>query len=224
MLYGSIGATKYAAWNGTAWSFQTLPYGDVTSLAIDSHDHSHVTFGVVDGSSLILTYGMDNGFGFVTTSLSGPDMGGQQISLALDPLGLPHITSSKIVANNKNLLRYSRLTLPEITGSFQNISRTSGPSGDDVVCDFQVSNSGNSKTISQTVRVFLSNDLVVDGGDTLVVEEKVGAIAPGKTTSVRFKNTFPNSVSGKYLIALVDGTNRNPEIEELNNASAGVIP
>jgi len=219
-------AIKYAAWTGAAWSFTVLPYGNATSLALDDHDHPHIAYGALVGDSLQLTYGVDSGSGFVQVPLSGLDTGHQQISLALDPLGLPHITSSKITPGKvTNTLRYARLQLPEIGGAFQDVSRTSLPSGDAVTSTLNVSNGGSTAARAQTVQFYLSDDAALDAGDQAIgTPLNVESIGQGKSKSVRFKNTFPTAVAGKHLIAVLDSGSKNLEIDEGNNTVSATIP
>jgi hypothetical protein len=223
LFYESVQATKYAAFTGSMWSYVSLPQGAGTSLALDAFDRPHVSFGAFDPNfDMALTYGVDLGSGFDGLTLSKHD-NSSDTSIAVDPLGLPRIISTR-EAGNSHTLRYAQLQLTEIGGAYQNISRTPVVAGDQVVAALEVSNGGNLITRPSAVRFFLSDDTVVGAGDLVVGMRNVPAIAPGKIKVITFKNTFATAVAGKHLIAVLDATTRNEEINKLNNFIPAIIP
>ncbi len=221
IFYASVAATKYAAWSGTMWSFTTLPDGAATSLALDGSGRPHVSFGAIVGNDLEWTYSMDPGSGFVGVALPGPGIFHRNTSIALDALGLPHIT-----ANTTNgTLRYAQLRLADIGGAFQNVSRTPLVSGDRLTARLEVFNLGNLNTRPVSVQFYLSDNGVFDAGDLpLGPPRNVGAIAPGKDKLVNFSHTFAGTVPGTHLFAVLDSAEKNVETSEVNNTVSGIIP
>ena len=219
------GTLTYAAWNGLTWTSTGLPAGDAPSLAIDDYNRPHISFGyffLVLGAN-VLAVGLDDGAGFMGDLIIGPNI--TTTSLALDAFGLPHVAARRATPNGKGNLVYAQLTLPDLTAALQNISRTSGVSSDEVTATLVVANEGNSGSKAVPVQYYLSDDAFLDGADAAVGQRRsVGAVGAGRTRSAAFRATFPFPVSGKYLIAVLDGNGKNREILESNNTTAALIP
>jgi C1A family cysteine protease len=84
---------------------------------------------------------------------------------------------------------------------------------------FVIQNNGNQDARSSSIRFYLSNDNIYDGGDTLLKKVSVAKIKTGRSTQKSFSYSFPYgaSPSGKYIIAIVDADNIVAEVRETNN-------
>ncbi len=73
-----------------------------------------------------------------------------------------------------------------------------------------------------TLRFYLSRDALFDATDTLLQEVAIGTLRAGRARSVNLNVRLPRgrTVTGQFVIAVVDATNRVAEINEWNN----VIP
>ncbi len=217
--------TRYAAWTGASWDFQSLPPGDSPGLAIDAYDRPHISLGLDISGYSAFAYAMDDGNGFEGIVLANLNTG-FFTSVAVDPSGLPHVVGSRVagVYGGTRLL-YARRRLPDLTGSWQTISRTQVIATDRIAATLEVANGGNSASRPCGVQVYLSDDAVFDPGDIPLGRRKpLGAVGPGKSRMVSFSFELPSPASGKHLIAVVDSAEVSQEILEGNNAADGVIP
>ncbi len=91
---------RYAFWNGTDWEISmvdqsniTYPVADVTSIAIDSNNHPHISYTGDDGDSYCLKYAVWTGT-YWDLQVVDYESGrvGEFNSLKLDSLGYPHIS------------------------------------------------------------------------------------------------------------------------------------
>jgi hypothetical protein len=83
--------------------------------------------------------------------------------------------------------------------------------------ELDVFNPGTETADRSVVRFYLSDDDVLDAGDTLLSESHVGPLKSQETRRVRFNAALKSSASGKYLIAVLDATDAVTEVNELNN-------
>ena len=80
-----------------------------------------------------------------------------------------------------------------------------------------VTNLGSMKAKKSVTRYYLSNDAVLDPGDTILKESKIGKIKAGKSKTINFRYKFSGNISGKYLIAVLDIYENIGETDEKNN-------
>jgi len=85
-----------------------------------------------------------------------------------------------------------------------------------------IQNIGDGDAGSMVVKYYLSDDDVFDGGDTLLKSDSLDKIIAGSVVPRTFKRTFAAgfSLSGKYIIAVVDANNAVVESNENNNSIA----
>jgi hypothetical protein len=92
-----------------------------------------------------------------------------------------------------------------------------GPSSFRLQGALDIFNPGTQTADRSVVRFFLSDDAVLDAGDALVGESRLGPLKSQETRRVQFNATLKSSASGKYLIAVLDADNAVVEVNELNN-------
>ncbi len=89
-----------------------------------------------------------------------------------------------------------------------------------------VFNPGQESTpVPAQVSFFLSDDAVLDEGDTFLAIQKVRVIDAGESQRLPFVHRLPGATDllGHYVIAFVDSTDVVPERNEDNNYAAGLI-
>ena len=86
-------------------------------------------------------------------------------------------------------------------------------------------NDGTGNAAKHTVKVYLSNDNVLDGSDTLVGEKETSALKFDKDRLVKVRYELPDGtdLGPAYLIAMVDADNDVSESDENNNVSSRAI-
>jgi len=89
-----------------------------------------------------------------------------------------------------------------------------------------VPNTGDAGAGETVVRYFLSDDNVLDGGDTQIGEGLVKALTVGKSGKGKLKATLiDNSPVGRFLLAVIDAGGAVSECNENNNVTAfGPLP
>lgn len=120
----------------------------------------------------------------------------------------------------------------ELAGSWKSASQTCTTIEGEQRCllqaAFPVQNQGPRRTAqSFHTKFYLSNDDTLDSGDTLLKEQRSGALKPGKTVRFVWRKVVPNhgSAAGDYLFAVIDSENAISEIKESNNTIRfGPIP
>jgi len=84
-----------------------------------------------------------------------------------------------------------------------------------------VPNAGDAGAGESVVRYFLSDDNVLDGGDTQIGEGLVKALTVGKSGKGKLKATLiDNSPVGRFLLAVIDAGGAVAECDENNNVAA----
>ena len=108
--------------------------------------------------------------------------------------------------------------LPDLAGEWVSFSVSQGK--DTAVKGvFQVSNIGSGKASGFTIKFWLSEDLVIDGSDSLIKTQRVGSLNPGKAKKLNFSYKPKAPFSG-YVIAEIDAGHEVSEIDEANNIAA----
>ena len=82
-----------------------------------------------------------------------------------------------------------------------------------------IMNIGDQAAPSSKVRIYISNDNTYDGSDSLLKQAATGTIKSYKNAKYTFSHSFPYgvSLSGKYIIALIDANNTVKEADETDN-------
>ncbi|GEM_PF-1022297 len=130
------------------------------------------------------------------------------------------------------LATFTLMPAPDLTGTWRSLTQSCKGEGVEQKCKLKgkvrVYNEGTQKVTARTyLRVYLSTDPVLDGGDTLLRQVTISAMKPGKSKSKKIKYTLPTSqtASGQYIIAVLDATGLIVEQNETNNVLVfGPIP
>lgn len=109
---------------------------------------------------------------------------------------------------------------PDLTGTWLGLSSFRG--GRVLQERLQVSNIGTQDAGSFTVAYYLSEDGTTLGG--LLRKARVLPLGAGQDRILGFRYGSRSSLSGQYLIAVVDAEEQVPEPDETNNRAVIVIP
>jgi uncharacterized repeat protein (TIGR01451 family) len=84
----------------------------------------------------------------------------------------------------------------------------------------EVVNAGTEPSVQSVVRFYRSADAVLDAGDVMIKQVKVGTLQPGQAKYVLYGVKLPRGMRGvgQYVIAVTDADNMMAEISESNNA------
>jgi len=110
-----------------------------------------------------------------------------------------------------------------MTGNFTMLRSSAGDST--VMARVLIQNTGNAASGSFKITFYLSADASFDpGADQFLRSGNIPGIGAGKDTTTSFLYKFRHSVSGKYLLCVIDSANRVAESNENNNVASGQIP
>jgi hypothetical protein len=91
----------------------------------------------------------------------------------------------------------------------------------EVVCGLvgtiEVFNPGTATAAPTVLQFFLSADAVLNAGDVLLQEVKVGHLRPGQRRTKKLLTTVPEDARGLVVIAVLDATDVVAEVNEANN-------
>ncbi len=116
---------------------------------------------------------------------------------------------------------------PDLIGTWNPVSQSCSKGKCKLKGSVRVVNQGTATAPASHLRVFLSDDAVLDPSDAVLKESKIKKLKPGRGKTSKIKVTLPLGVNaaGKYLFALVDAFNAVAELTETNNVSmTGSIP
>ena len=85
---------------------------------------------------------------------------------------------------------------------------------------FAVSNRGNGRSISTTIRYYISSDAIIPSGDTEIANDLVSALGVNEEELKSISSTFPTNSGHYYYGACVDAV--NGESNQHNNCSEAV--
>jgi hypothetical protein len=115
--YSSLGDLdiKYAHWDGTAWTTETVDGEEMaglwgTSLALDEADHPHISYFSYlspDATANTLRYAHWDGTAWIIETVGGAGHAGFYPSLALDRSGQPHISYDSSASVGNSSLKYA---------------------------------------------------------------------------------------------------------------------
>jgi subtilase family serine protease len=82
-----------------------------------------------------------------------------------------------------------------------------------------INNNGSRNASSSTVKFYLSNDDTYDEGDTPLKSVATGKIKVGRSKAIKLSKSFPvgHTVTGNYIIAVIDKYDSVKEVDEANN-------
>ncbi|CBE68685.1 protein of unknown function [Candidatus Methylomirabilis oxygeniifera] len=116
---------------------------------------------------------------------------------------------------------------PDLTGTWDSVGQSWSKGRYTLRGTVRVVNQGTATASASRLRIFLSDDAVLDPGDALLKDSKIKKRKPGqgKTKELKVKLSEGVSAAGKYLLAVVDALNRVAETNEANNTPMiGPIP
>ncbi len=116
---------------------------------------------------------------------------------------------------------------PDLTGTWSPASQIWSKGRYTLRSAVRVVNQGTTTAAASRLRIFLSDDAVLDSGDALLKDSKIKKRKPGrgKTKELKVKLSVGVSAAGKYLFAVVDALHSVTEISEANNTPmTGPIP
>jgi len=110
---------------------------------------------------------------------------------------------------------------PDLIAQGLSVSDITPTAGDTVTVDVTVENQGAGDAGASTTYFYLSDDAVIDAGDTLLGTAATGALTSGGSEAESEQVVLPGNISGTYYIgAMADGTDAVGESDETNNAAA----
>ncbi|HWQ68647.1 MAG TPA: CARDB domain-containing protein [Patescibacteria group bacterium] len=116
---------------------------------------------------------------------------------------------------------------PDLTGTWSLASQSWSKGRYTLRSAVRVVNQGTTTASASRLRIFLSDDAVLDSGDALLKDSKIKKRKPGqgKTKELKVKLSVGESAAGKYLFAVVDALHSVTETNETNNTPmTGPIP
>jgi len=119
---------------------------------------------------------------------------------------------------------------PNLNGLWSSVKNKCKPKSGVTECKLggklTVTNNGTVDAAETIARFFLSDDNVLDGGDTQIAESIVKALQAGKSTKAKLKATLSGvDTVGKFVIAVLDAGNAVTECDEGDNTAAtGPLP
>ncbi len=109
---------------------------------------------------------------------------------------------------------------PDLTGGWTGFTSSRG--GKSVLGSLNLQNVGNQNVRSFKVEFYLSDDGTTLG--KLLRTRTVRRLNAGASHSIRFRYSSGTSISGKFIIAVIDSTGQVSEADENNNRAAASIP
>lgn len=112
---------------------------------------------------------------------------------------------------------FTQLSSPDLAGSWLSLISSRYGSWTYLRGTLQVRNIGTVPTGRFRISFYLSNDNILDGSDILIRKSHVWPINPDSYKNVPFSYYSSTSLTGKYIIAVIDSLNQIAEADETNN-------
>ncbi len=143
--------------------------------------------------------------------------------------GDPDCTDGSLTMNADThcIATFASTVGPDLTGTWSPASQSWSKGRYTLRSAVRVVNQGTTTASASRLRIFLSDDAVLDPGDALLKDSKIKKRKPGqgKTKEIKVKLPVGVSAAGKYLFAVVDALHRVTETNEANNTPmTGPIP
>lgn len=209
-----------ASFNGSEWTTQaTFEAGnfisfcfDPVALALAADGSAQLFFQDIDFN---LQYAAQDGSAWSVTDLGKlPEL--YDLTLVLDPIGLPH---SAFVVDGVQI--YLALLLPDLSVNWQSISAKPVSGETEVTSKLFISNIGTSGTVKgSTISYYLSLDNKIDSTSTLLKTTPLN-LGSGMKKMFTFGFSSHASIGGEYLIASFNPA--NSPIEMNSNATTAAI-
>jgi hypothetical protein len=221
---------KYSYYDGSDWkTYATSVLADSPHIALDAFNLPHISLGAYTGAECLI-YAYFDGINLNAQTLDCSNAG-FHTSIALDQLGLPHISYSLTDARGSNLLNYMYLPMPDLSGHWKLLAQSGRISKKGQQCTIKgtltIQNTGNTDAKSAFVRFYLSDDPSYDEGDLLLKQVASGTIKANSSKNKQLSYTLPlnGTASQKYIIAVIDADNVITESNESNNSIvSGLVP
>ncbi|MDQ7787037.1 MAG: CARDB domain-containing protein [Thermodesulfovibrionales bacterium] len=113
--------------------------------------------------------------------------------------------------------------VPDLTGEWIYLNKSCNETKKGTRCKvkskFNIKNIGDGHAGSSLVRFYLSDDNILDGGDTFLKQVATGKILSGQSKIKSFTYNFDYGITihDKYVFAFIDAENTVTEIDEANN-------
>jgi len=114
--------------------------------------------------------------------------------------------------------------LPDLTGNWMSMEQTCKQTKRGMKCNIKgilaIQNLGFEDAYSSSVRIYLSDDHMYDEGDTFLKQISAGKrLKAGrfKNKKLKYKMTYDETATDKYIIAVIDEDNSVEELNENNN-------
>ena len=119
----------------------------------------------------------------------------------------------------------------DLTGTWDSLDQTCKTTSSGIKCKLEgtlaVENAGYNDLSSSSVYFYLSEDATFDPTDLYLKKKKTGKIKYENSKDITFTYKFPAgmTLTGKYIIAVLDATGKIVEVDEGNNTIvSGAIP
>jgi len=210
---GVPGSVKYYQYDGANWSSELIldPVAleienapvDGVAMTLDADDHAQLLVALYLGID-VSVFVFDNGMGWVGAVLDKKNAGFFP-SLTLDSSGVTYGTYCTAQLRDKSKAKWVRIAWPDLAGTWDGIAVTEVDSKWNVAGTLSITNNGLDKAPKTTVHLYLSDDTQFDDGDTLLPTAlKVKSLKPDTMVDVSVSFSYDSSLTGKYLIAVID--------------------
>ncbi len=220
---------KYARLTDSGWTVETIDSArETTSLVLDSLDNPHIAYGWVHPKNFYIhaKYCHFDGTSWKSELIGAKASG--WTSMALDRWGLPHVSYYQAWGKRygKPSLVYAFMAMPDLSGTWAGIAtRTSSSGKQKLSAVLRLTNGVTGKSGKCAVAFYLSDDDAFGVGDTRIGKRrKISELTPGQEKDVLFTYQSAASLSGKYLVAVIDSGGAVSEVDEGNNVVIGQIP
>lgn len=113
---------------------------------------------------------------------------------------------------------------PDLTGAWQGMTQKCGRKGCRVKGAIEITNEGSTDAGNSTALFYLSADAVLDSSDEFLKGVPTGKMRVGRTKVRRLNMRRAESVSGSYILAVLDGNEDLAEMNEANNVVPIQVP
>ena len=221
---------KYSHHDGSTWkTYAAGILADSPHIALDAFNLPHISLGGYSNVEC-LVYAYFDGINLNAQALDCSNAG-FDTSIALDQMGLPHISYRQSDNRGSSQLHYMNLAMPDLTGQWTLLQQSCKSSKKGQRCavkgTLNIGNTGNADGKSAFVRFYLSDDPSYDEGDLLLKQLASGKVKAGKSKNKKISYTlsFNETASQKYIIAVIDADDTITETNEGNNIIvSGLVP
>jgi hypothetical protein len=157
-------------------------------------------------------------------------LGSANPSLNADGTKIAFVSTGDLIGGNADgsieiflqMFSDTPITLPDLTGTWNPVSQHCEGGECELKGSVRVVNQGIATASASHIRIFLSNDDILDPSDTFLKESKIKKLKSERSKKRKVKINLPPGVnaSGKYLFAVIDAFDSVAEINGANNVTA----